>query len=224
MGAANGAVATATGVFMLPVIPYIQALGLDRDDLVQAQGISFSVSTFALTLVVLGNGTLNVTNAVASLIAMLVTFVGMFLGQYVRKLVRPEMFRFLFFCGMLVLGVTPRLHSLSYSFTPFKLRHGLGHARVVAECRRRSAPAAPAWSRPRVPRPGARTARAPMKCGSRSASSSVAMTVTQQSAAASTGRHSLGGLAGDDGRDRSLGRRRIAAVVDELRAQARSPR
>ena len=39
------------------------------------------------------------------MIAMAVTFVGMFLGQYVRKLVQPEVFRFLFFVGMLVLGV-----------------------------------------------------------------------------------------------------------------------
>jgi uncharacterized membrane protein YfcA len=104
-GAANGAVSTATGVFMFPVIPYIQALGLNRDDLVQAQGISFTVSTAALMMVVLGNGTLNATNAGASMIAMAVTFVGMFLGQYVRNLVRPEVFRFLFFVGMLVLGV-----------------------------------------------------------------------------------------------------------------------
>lgn len=104
-GAANGAVSTATGVFMFPVIPYIQSLGMDRDDLVQAQGISFTVSTFALTFVVLDNGTLNATNAVASFIAMAVTFVGMFLGQYVRKLVQPEIFRLLFFIGMLVLGV-----------------------------------------------------------------------------------------------------------------------
>ena len=105
MGAANGAVATATGVFMFPVIPYIQALGLKRDDLVQAQGISFTVSSFALMLVLLGNGTLNATNTVASLLAMVVTFVGMFVGQHVRKFVNPEVFRFLFFFAMLVLGV-----------------------------------------------------------------------------------------------------------------------
>jgi uncharacterized membrane protein YfcA len=105
MGAANGAVSTATGVFMFPVIPYIQSLGLDRDDLVQAQGISFTVSTLALTLVVLGNGTLNATNAAGSLVAMAVTFAGMFLGQYARKFIHPEIFRLLFFTGMLVLGV-----------------------------------------------------------------------------------------------------------------------
>ena len=105
MGAANGAVSTATGVFMFPVIPYIQSLGLERDDLVQAQGISFTVSTLALTIVLLGSGTLNATNAAGSMVAMVVTFVGMFLGQYLRKFIRPEVFRFLFFTGMLVLGV-----------------------------------------------------------------------------------------------------------------------
>ena len=105
MGAANGAVSTATGVFMFPVIPYIQSLGLERDDLVQAQGISFTVSTLALTFVVFGNGTLNATNTVASLIAMIVTFIGMFLGQHVREFVRADVFRFLFFCAMLALGV-----------------------------------------------------------------------------------------------------------------------
>src|SRR3954447_452811 len=105
MGAANGAVSTATGVFMFPVIPYIQSLGLERDDLVQAQGISFTVSTFALTVVVVANGTLNAANGVASLVAMLITFVGLFLGQYIRRFVQPDVFRFLFFLGMLVLGV-----------------------------------------------------------------------------------------------------------------------
>ena len=94
-----------TGVFMFPVIPYIQSLGMNRDDLVQAQGISFSVSSFALVIVVVANGTLNVANSLASLVAMAVTFVSMFIGQYVRQFVRPEVFRTLFFIGMLVLGV-----------------------------------------------------------------------------------------------------------------------
>ena len=105
MGAANGAVSTATGVFMFPVIPYIQSLGLERDDLVQAQGISFTVSTLALTFVLLGSGTLNATNAAGSMVAMAVTFVGMFLGQYVRRFVQPDVFRLLFFVAMLGLGV-----------------------------------------------------------------------------------------------------------------------
>ena len=105
MGAMNGAISTATGVFMIPVIPYIQSLGLERDDLVQAQGISFTISTFALSLVLLANGTLNVTNGSASLLAVAVAFVGMLVGNRVRGMLRPEVFRVLFFGGMLVLGI-----------------------------------------------------------------------------------------------------------------------
>jgi uncharacterized membrane protein YfcA len=104
MGAANGAVSTATGVFMIPVIPYIQALGLKRDDMVQAQGISFTVSTLALSLVLLLNGTLNAANASASLLAVVVAFAGMLIGQQVRRYVEPELFRFLFFLAMTLLG------------------------------------------------------------------------------------------------------------------------
>jgi len=59
----------------------------------------------ALTIVLLGSGTLNATNTAGSMVAMAVTFVGMFLGQYVRKFIQPEIFRFLFFTGMLVLGL-----------------------------------------------------------------------------------------------------------------------
>lgn len=103
-GAANGAVSAATGVFMFPVIPYIQALGMERDDLVQAQGISFTVSSFAVMFVVIGNGTLNPANAAASFIAMAITFVGMFAGQYLRQFIHPDVFRYLFFVGMLLLG------------------------------------------------------------------------------------------------------------------------
>lgn len=104
MGALNGAVSTATGVFMIPVIPYIQALGLERDELVQAQGVSFTVSTAALSVVLLGNGTLNVANAAVSLAAVMVALIGMLIGQYVRGMLRPEVFRFLFFVLMLILG------------------------------------------------------------------------------------------------------------------------
>ena len=217
MGAANGAVSTATGVFMFPVIPYIQSLGLERDDLVQAQGISFTVSTFALTLVVLGNGTLNATNATASFVAMAITFVGMFVGQYIRKFVQPEIFRLLFFMRHAGARRASRLHS-SLSFgTAFTIAGssrncgsiGTGNAGMVA-------PLGPATLCANSPRS--------TKCGSRSASSSVAMMVTQQSAAANTGRHSSAVRAGDDRGDRGLGRRRIAAVVDQLRRQARSRR
>ena len=104
-GLANGAVTTMTGMFMIPVIPYIQSLDLDRDDFFQAQGISFTVSTCSLTVVLISNGTLNTANAMISVMAVAASLIGMAGGQYVRRLVRPEVVRFLFFLAMLVLGI-----------------------------------------------------------------------------------------------------------------------
>ena len=48
IGATTGIVTAATGVYMIPSAPYLQAIGLRKDALVQALGLSFTVSTLAL--------------------------------------------------------------------------------------------------------------------------------------------------------------------------------
>ena len=48
MGTATGAITVATGIFVLPGTPYVQALQFERDRLVQALGLSFTVSTITL--------------------------------------------------------------------------------------------------------------------------------------------------------------------------------
>jgi len=48
VGAVTGLVTGATGVFVIPAVPYLGSLRVDRDDLVQALGLSFTVSTHAL--------------------------------------------------------------------------------------------------------------------------------------------------------------------------------
>lgn len=52
--AATGLVTAATGVFVVPAVPYLAALGLGKEDLVQALGLSFTVSTLALALGLVG--------------------------------------------------------------------------------------------------------------------------------------------------------------------------
>src|SRR5258708_7774064 len=47
-GLTTGLINGGTGVFTLPAVPYLQALGLSKDDLIQALGLSFTVSTVAL--------------------------------------------------------------------------------------------------------------------------------------------------------------------------------
>lgn len=104
IGIATGIVTAATGVFVLPGVPYIHALGFDRDDLVQALGISFTVSTLALAAMLARDGALQLSVAVPSLLALVVALAGMALGQWVRRRVRPEVFRTCFFLGLLLLG------------------------------------------------------------------------------------------------------------------------
>jgi uncharacterized membrane protein YfcA len=57
-GLITGIITAATGVFVIPAVPYLQALGLSRDELVQALGLSFTVSTLALAGGLLWRGAL----------------------------------------------------------------------------------------------------------------------------------------------------------------------
>jgi len=104
VGAATGLVSAATGVFVIPAVPYLQALALEKDDLVQALGLSFTVSTVALAGGLLGNGALGLGVAGASLLALAPALLGMVLGQRVRARVPPGPFRRWFFFGLLALG------------------------------------------------------------------------------------------------------------------------
>jgi uncharacterized membrane protein YfcA len=104
VGLATGLVTAASGVFVIPAVPYLNALGLEKEDLVRALGISFLVSTIALALSLRSGGALEMGNAVGSLLALLPALLGMALGQWVRLRVQPEVFKKVFFSGLLALG------------------------------------------------------------------------------------------------------------------------
>lgn len=102
-GLATGVITAATGVFVMPAVPYLQALGLERQRLLQAMGLSFSVSTLALALM-LARGTALGGGAIgASALALAPTLLGMMAGQ--RLNLPPQLFRRLFFAGLLMLGL-----------------------------------------------------------------------------------------------------------------------
>ena len=104
IGFVTGVVTAATGVFVLPAVPYLQALGFDKDELVQALGISFIVSTLALSFGLIGAGALDMTVAWQSLLALVPALVGMGAGQFVRNRISPATFKICFFTGLLALG------------------------------------------------------------------------------------------------------------------------
>ncbi|WP_458097264.1 sulfite exporter TauE/SafE family protein [Roseomonas sp. WA12] len=103
-GTATGVITGATGVFVIPAVPYLGALGLTRDELVQALGVSFTVSTLALATALGTAGVFTTSLAWGSLAALIPTLLGMALGNALRRRVSPETFRRWFFLGLLVLG------------------------------------------------------------------------------------------------------------------------
>lgn len=104
VGLLTGVATAATGVFVLPAVPYLQALGLDKDELVQALGVSFIVSTLALSVGLIGAGALDWTVAWRSTLALLPALAGMAAGAAIRNHISARTFRLCFFAGLLALG------------------------------------------------------------------------------------------------------------------------
>ncbi|WP_092145884.1 sulfite exporter TauE/SafE family protein [Bradyrhizobium sp. NFR13] len=104
-GLLTGVVAAATGVQVIPSMPFMQSIGMEKNELVQALGLYFTVATFAQAFNLTSAGLLNAATAVPGVIAMITAFAGMFLGQAVRERMEPEQFRRWFLVAMLLLGI-----------------------------------------------------------------------------------------------------------------------
>ena len=104
VGAATGVVTGATGVFVIPAVPYLQALGFEKDDLVQVLGLSFTMSTLALAAGLASRGAFQISEAGGSTLCVAPALVGMAIGQVIRARVNPAAFRLVFLTGLLLLG------------------------------------------------------------------------------------------------------------------------
>ncbi|CAA0087088.1 Uncharacterised protein [Starkeya nomas] len=105
IGAVTGMVSGGTGVFVIPAVPYLQALGLGKDDLVQALCLSFTVSTVALAAGLGVRGVFQFDNLALSALAIVPALAGMGAGQVVRGRISPTAFRRGFLFCLLLLGV-----------------------------------------------------------------------------------------------------------------------
>ena len=82
----------------------MQAIGLQKEELVQALGLSFTVSTFALAGNLAHAGVFNWAIGLTSLAALTPALLGMYVGQAVRGRMPERVFRFAFLLGLLALG------------------------------------------------------------------------------------------------------------------------
>lgn len=105
VGYLGGALTVATGVILMPVVPYLQSLQLQRNDLVQTLGLTFTCAN--LCLAVFLQQQLGATHHIDYLLSCLVlvpALVGMWGGKLIRQRLDEQKFRRIFFIGLIFLG------------------------------------------------------------------------------------------------------------------------
>lgn len=112
-GVLTGLVTATTGIFVIPLVPYLQALRLDREQLIQALGLSFMVATLALAarLGRIGAASWRVDTAAYG-VALVAAFAGLMLGAYWRRRLRPAAFQRALFAVFVLLGAAMLVRAL----------------------------------------------------------------------------------------------------------------
>ncbi len=105
IGGVTGIITGATGVFVMPAVPFLQSLRFSKDELVQALGLSFTVSTVAMAVGLYLHDAFRVEQFSLSFLSILPALVGMWLGQKVRTRISAKRFRQCFLLFLIVLGM-----------------------------------------------------------------------------------------------------------------------
>lgn len=105
VGFFTGAVNGLTGSQVMPILPYLLALGLTPDRFVQALNISFTLSSLAMAAGLAGIGLMTVELAVISAAGLLPVWFGVWAGARLRRRIAPETFRRIVLLLLLAFGV-----------------------------------------------------------------------------------------------------------------------
>ncbi len=105
VGLVNGFLSGMTGSYLMPGVLYMEALGLRRDELIQAMGIFFLCAIIALGVALAGQNAMSLSQAGFSALLLVPTMIGYFAGEYCRKSLPEQTFRKVFFMGLLGLGL-----------------------------------------------------------------------------------------------------------------------
>ena len=92
MGFATGLITGATGVFVIPAVPYLASVELGKEELIQTLGLAFTVSTIALAAGLIYTGYFHASVGTVSMLALLPALAGMYAGQRIRNVCGPRCF------------------------------------------------------------------------------------------------------------------------------------
>ena len=105
VGIVSGGITGITGVFLVPAVGYLQALRMERDELIQAIGLWVTVATLSLAFSLKDHDLFSNELGLLSLTAVLPALLGMWVGRILRPRLSESAFRHLFFAALMLLGV-----------------------------------------------------------------------------------------------------------------------
>lgn len=104
IGIIAGLVNAATGLFVMPVVPYLQSLELNKDELVQALALCFTVGALALAFRLHQDEVPVFGDMSGSALALIAALLGMPIGKLLRARVSERVFRTSFYYCLLAIG------------------------------------------------------------------------------------------------------------------------
>ena len=113
VGLLTGFVTATTGVFVLPLVPYLQSLNLSKDEFIQTLGISFTVATLGLAVRLGAAPALDWHNHIADMaLGIIAAFVGLWMGALLRNKLNAAQFQTSLYVVFALLGVIMIARSL----------------------------------------------------------------------------------------------------------------
>ena len=111
-GLMTGAILAATGLMQIPLFPYLQAINLEKEEMLQALGLSFFISALALGTALSNANILRTETALLSLFALLPAIAGMAVGRYYVRRLSAAAFKRWFLIAMFLIGLASLFHAI----------------------------------------------------------------------------------------------------------------
>lgn len=115
VGLATGVIMAATGLMAIPLVPYLQAINLEKENLLQALGLSFFISAIALGTVLTSASIFRGDTALMSAFALLPAAAGMAVGRRYVSRISAATFKRWFLIAMFLIGSASVIQALRSS-------------------------------------------------------------------------------------------------------------
>lgn len=104
-GFLTGAVNGLTGSQVMPALPYLMALQLERNMFIQAINCSFTLSSLIMAVGLQSLGLFTADAVILSVLGTLLVFAGVRVGTRIRAAMAPDAFRLAVICMLMVMGL-----------------------------------------------------------------------------------------------------------------------